>query len=45
MGGVKEHNIPQLYDAGARIFAMVTELTQADDVAAKARAMRALWEE
>lgn len=45
MGGVKEHNIPQLYNAGARIFAMVTELTQADDVAAKARAMRALWEE
>lgn len=45
MGGVKEHNIPQLYDAGARIFAMVTELTQADDVAAKARVMRALWEE
>ena len=45
MGGVKEHNIPQLYNAGARIFAMVTELTQADDVAVKARAMRALWEE
>ena len=38
-----EHNMPQLFDAGARILAMVTELTQAEDVAAKARAMRALW--
>ena len=35
--------MPQLFDAGARILAMVTELTQAEDVAAKARAMRALW--
>ena len=43
MGGVKEHNMPQLFDAGARILAMVTELTRAEDVAAKARAMRALW--
>ena len=43
MGGVKESNIPQLLKAGARILAMVTELTQADDVAAKARSMRELW--
>ncbi len=43
MGGVKEHNMPQLFAAGARILAMVTELTQADDVAEKARAMRTLW--
>ncbi len=43
MGGVKEHNMPQLFEAGARICAMVTELTQADDVAEKARTMRALW--
>lgn len=45
MGGVKEHNIPLLYNAGARIFAMVTELTQAEDVTAKARAMCALLRE
>lgn len=45
MGGVKEHNIPLLYNTGARIFAMVTELTQAEDVTAKARAMCALLRE
>lgn len=43
MGGVKEHNIPELLSAGARIMAMVTELTQAPDVKAKTLAMRKLW--
>lgn len=43
MGGVKEHNMPELYAAGARIMAMVTELTQADDVKAKALALRRIW--
>lgn len=43
MGGVKEHNMPELYDAGARIMAMVTELTQADDVKAKALSLRRIW--
>ncbi len=43
MGGVKESNIPSLLEAGARILAMVTELTQAEDVAEKARSMRKLW--
>ena len=43
MGGVKEHNMPELYAAGARIMAMVTELTQADDVKAKVLALRRIW--
>ena len=43
MGGVKEHNMQELYDAGARIMAMVTELTQADDVKSKALALRKIW--
>ena len=43
MGGVKEHNMPELFAAGARIMAMVTELTQAPDVKAKTVAMRKLW--
>lgn len=32
MGGIKEHHIPELYSAGARVFAMVTELTQANQI-------------
>ncbi len=43
MGGVKEHNLPELLAAGARIAAMVTELTQAPDVKEKTIAMRNLW--
>ena len=43
MGGVKEHNMPELFEAGARIMAMVTELTQAPDVKLKALEMRKLW--
>jgi thiamine-phosphate pyrophosphorylase len=30
MGGIKERHLPELRDAGARLVAMVTELTQAD---------------
>ena len=44
MGGVKEHNMPELYAAGARIMAMVTELTQADDVRSKALSLRRIWD-
>ncbi len=44
MGGVKEHNMPELFAAGAHIMAMVTELTQASDVKAKTIAMRQLWD-
>lgn len=42
MGGIKESNIRLLRDAGCRRFAMVTELTQAEDIVAKFRALRRL---
>ena len=35
MGGVKEHRFTELYGAGARLFAMVTEITRAPDVRKK----------
>ncbi len=40
MGGIKEHHLPELLAAGARRIAMVTEITQADDVAVKVRVLR-----
>lgn len=42
MGGIKEGNIPLLRQLGARCFAMVTEITQADDVGAKVRSLMTL---
>ena len=35
MGGIKEERFPELYRAGARLFAMVTEITRAADVRKK----------
>ncbi len=43
MGGIKDHNMPQLFEAGAKIIAMVTEITQAPDVGAKTRELEALF--
>ena len=43
MGGIKARHIPTLLSLGARRIAMVTEITQADDVEAKVRELRALW--
>ncbi len=43
MGGIKAHHIPELRAAGARRIAMVTEITQADDVTAKVKELRQNW--
>ena len=43
MGGIKARHIPELLAAGARRIAMVTEITQAPDVAAKVRELEALF--
>ena len=43
MGGIKERHIKELLAAGARRIAMVTEVTQAPDVAAKVRELEALF--
>ncbi|MPM75165.1 Thiamine-phosphate synthase [bioreactor metagenome] len=44
MGGIKARHISELLRAGARRIAMVTEITQAPDVAAKVRELRALFQ-
>lgn len=43
MGGIKERHLPELLAAGCRRIAMVTEVTQADDITARVRELRALW--
>jgi thiamine-phosphate pyrophosphorylase len=43
MGGIKERHIPELLKLGARHIAMVTEVTQAEDVEAKVRQLRSYW--
>lgn len=43
MGGIKAHHIPSLLAEGARIIAMVTEVTQAPDIAQRVRELRNLW--
>ena len=43
MGGIKERHIKELLAAGARRIAMVTEVTQAPDVAAKVRELESLF--
>ena len=37
MGGIKQHKFDELYAAGARLFAMVTEITRAPDVEKKVK--------
>lgn len=43
MGGIKARHIPELVKAGVRHIAMVTEITQAKDVASKVKSLRALF--
>ncbi len=43
MGGIKAHHIPELLAEGARIIAMVTEVTQAPDIAKRVCELRSLW--
>jgi thiamine-phosphate pyrophosphorylase len=40
MGGIKEHNIAEVYRRGARCIALVTEIVGAPDIGAKVRALR-----
>lgn len=40
IGGIKEHNIAQVLQAGARTIALVTEIVGAPDIAAKVGALR-----
>ena len=40
MGGIKEHHLPLLVSKGFKHIAMVTEITQADDVKAKVESLR-----
>ena len=42
MGGIKESHIPRLVQLGARRIAMITEITMAEDVAAKTAAVSRL---
>lgn len=43
MGGIKAGHIRTLREAGARMVAMVTEISMAEDVETKVRELRALW--
>ena len=43
MGGIKAQHIPGLLNEGARLIAMVTEVTQAPDIGKRVRELRALW--
>ena len=44
MGGIKAKHIPGLIKAGAGKIAMVTEITQAEDIKERVLALRSLWE-
>ena len=44
MGGIKSQHIPGLLAEGARLIAMVTEITQAPDIGRRVRELRALWQ-
>ena len=43
MGGIKANCIPDLLAVGATRIAMVTEISQAKDISAKVKELRALW--
>ncbi|MEG1980227.1 MAG: thiamine phosphate synthase, partial [Victivallaceae bacterium] len=43
MGGIKERHLPELLAAGARHVAMVTEITQAENIAERVRQLRSYW--
>jgi len=40
IGGIKEHNIAEVYSRGARCIALVTEIVGAPDIGAKVQALR-----
>jgi thiamine-phosphate pyrophosphorylase len=44
MGGIKEKNIPELLSIGATRIAMVTEITQAENICEKTKQLRACWD-
>ena len=44
MGGIKARHIPELLACGATKIAMVTEITQADDIRARVTELRSLFE-
>lgn len=39
MGGIKERHIPELVTSGARLIAMVTEITEAEDISEKVKSL------
>jgi thiamine-phosphate pyrophosphorylase len=41
IGGIKEHNIAEIYRRGARCIALVTEIVGAPDIGVKVHALRA----
>jgi len=43
MGGIKAHHIPTLLSEGAKLIAMVTEVTQAPDITKRVCELRSLW--
>ena len=43
MGGIKEHHLDTLLQLGAQHIAMVTEITQSDDITATVRRLRSYW--
>lgn len=45
IGGIKEHNLKQVVQHGARCIALVTEIVGADDVKAKVQALRRIIRE
>lgn len=45
IGGIKEHNLPEVIRAGAKSVAMVTALTEAEDIPRTVRRMLAIMEE
>ena len=45
MGGIKQHRFKELYDSGARLFAMVTEITQSPDVEQKVKELLQAYRE
>jgi len=40
IGGIKEHNITEVYRSGARCIALVTEIVEATDIVAKVNSLR-----
>ena len=45
MGGIKERHIPELLERGARLIAMVTEITQAQDITERVKNLRKYWKD